>query len=134
MKKVLNNDKSNANILFAHILPRLGTFKGKLKLVTTPTFRVSPSELLVLGWINLPLMLKGSSVKTKEDLFASIMARFIIINVPSSYKAILGRQSQGNLHLRIDVKYQMVMFEIKEGDAKIFINQDDVRKAFIRAW
>ncbi|WP_248788861.1 hypothetical protein, partial [Escherichia coli] len=66
-------------------------------------------------------------------MFASTMARFIVMDVPSSYNAILGRQTQGNLHIRPDVKYLTVTFATKEGDAKIFIDQGEVRKVFVRA-
>ncbi len=101
--------------------------------MTSPTFGVSPSELPVLIWIDLPIMLRGNLVKTKEELFASTMTRFIVIDVPSSCNAIFERQPEGNLHLRIDVKYLTVIFEAKEGDAKIFIAQAKVKKVFVKA-
>ncbi len=49
MKRMLIDDGSNADILFSHLLPNLGISKGDLKLVTSPTFGVGPSELPVLG-------------------------------------------------------------------------------------
>ncbi len=61
------------------------------------------------------------------------MMRFIVIDVPSSYNAILRRQTQGNFHIRPDVKYLTVTFATKEGDAKIFIDQSKVRRVFTKA-
>ncbi len=61
------------------------------------------------------------------------MTRFIVIDVPSSYNAILGRQTQGNLHIRPDVRYLTVTFATKDGDAEVFIDQGEVRKVFVKA-
>ncbi|WP_248788875.1 hypothetical protein, partial [Escherichia coli] len=67
------------------------------------------------------------------ELYASTMARFIVMDVPSSYNAILGRQTQENLHIRPDVKYLTVTFTTKDGDAEVFIDQAEVRKVFVKA-
>ncbi len=93
VKKVLLDDGSNADVLFSHLLPSLGISRRDLKTVTSPTFGVGPSELPILGWMDLPLMLRGTSINNKDELFASVMTRFIVIDVPSSYNAILGRQT-----------------------------------------
>ncbi len=61
------------------------------------------------------------------------MTRFIVIDVPSSYNAILVRQTQGNLHIRPDKKYLTITFATKDGDAEIFIDQGEVRKVFAKA-
>ncbi|WP_271039623.1 reverse transcriptase domain-containing protein [Agrobacterium sp. ST15.13.040] len=132
VKRVLLDDGSNADVLFSHLLPSLGISSSELKPVTTPTFGVGPSELPVLGWIDLPLMMKGTSVDGAAELYASTMARFIVMDVPSSYNAILGRQTQGNLHIRPDVKYLTVTFATKDGDAEVFIDQAEVRKVFVK--
>ncbi len=133
VKRVLLDDGSNADVLFSHMLPNLGIPKGDLKPVTSPTFGVGPSELPVIGWIDLPLMLRGTSPQNKGELFASAMTRFIVIDVPLSYNAILGRQTQGNLHIRPYVKYLTVTFATKDEDAEIFIDQGEVRKVFVKA-
>ncbi len=91
VKIVLINDGSNANILFSHLLPNLGISKGDLKPITFPSFGIGPSKLLVLGWIDLPLMIRGALIQPNEELFGSTMTRFIIVDVPSSYNAILGK-------------------------------------------
>ena len=102
-------------------------------MVNSPTFGVGPSELPVLGCIDLPLMLKGTSPQNREELFTSVMMRFIVIDVPSSYNTILGRQTQGNLHICLNLKYLTVTFTTKEGDAEIFIDQSEVRRVFTKA-
>ncbi len=61
VKRVLLDDRSNADVLFFHLLPSLGIVKTDLETVTSPTFGVGPSKLPVLGWIDLPLMLSGTS-------------------------------------------------------------------------
>ncbi len=60
IKRVLLDDGSNADVLFSHLLPSLGISRNELKFVTSLTFGVGPSELPVLGWIDLPLMLRGT--------------------------------------------------------------------------
>ncbi len=78
-------------------------------------------------------MLRRTLSQNKAELFASVMTRFIVIDVPWSYNAILGRQTQENLHIRLDVKYLTVSFASKDGDAEIFIDQGEVRKIFVKA-
>ncbi len=62
VKKVLLDDGSNADVLFSHLLPSLGIAKNDLKPVTSPTFGVGPFELPILRWIDLPLMIGGTTV------------------------------------------------------------------------
>ncbi len=71
-------------------------------------------------------------VQNKKELFGSTMMRFIVIDVLFSYNAILGKETQGNLHIHPEVRYLMISFETKEGDTKIFIDQAKVRKLFGR--
>ncbi len=61
VKRVLLDDGSNIDAIFSHLLRNLGISKGELNTVKSPTFEVGPSELPVLGYIDLPLMLKGTS-------------------------------------------------------------------------
>ncbi len=92
---------SNADNLFAEMSTCLGITESGLKLMTSPRFGVRLVELPVLGWIHLPLVLKGTLVKIGEELlvkigeelFTSTMARFIVIDVQSSYNTILSRQT-----------------------------------------
>ncbi len=78
-------------------------------------------------------MMKGTLIDGIVELFASTMTRFIVMDVPSSYNGILGRQTEGNLHVRPDVKYLTVTFASKDRDPKIFIDQSKVRKVFVKA-
>ncbi len=130
---MLIEDGSNADVLFTHLLLNLGISKGDLKPITSPTFGIGPSELPMIRWLDLPLMLKGTLVQDKKELFGSIMMRFIVIDVHLLYNAILRKQTQGNLDVHPDMKYLMVTFGTKEGDAEIFIDQAEVRKIFMKA-
>ncbi len=96
---MLYDDDLSADVLFAHLLGILGFLKSYLKSMTLPTFKVGLVELPILGWIELPLMLKDTLVISGEKLFASIMTRFIVIDVALSYNSILYRKTQGNFHL-----------------------------------
>ncbi len=62
VKRVLLDNGSNTDVIFSYLLPKLGISKGDLNTVNSPTFGVGPSKLLVLGYIDLPLMLKWTSL------------------------------------------------------------------------
>ncbi len=66
VKRVLLDDGSNTDVIFSHLLTKLGIPRSDLSPVSSPTFGVEPSELPVLGYIDLPLMLKGVSPHSQE--------------------------------------------------------------------
>ncbi len=81
---MLLDDGSNADVLSAHLILSFKIFESDIKLMTSPMFGVVPIELPMLGWIDLPLMLKGTLVKMLKELFTSTMIRFITLDVASS--------------------------------------------------
>ncbi len=122
VKRVHCDDRSNTDVLCAHILAKLVISIEKLKLMCTLTYGIGLDELPIHRSIDLPFMLKGKCIGTKEELYTSKMARFIIINFPSPNNAIVGKQTHGSIHMRPDVKYLTVTFKAMKGYAPIFIN------------
>ncbi len=94
---------------------------------------MGPEKLSVLANIDLSFMVMGRAIGSSEELYASVMIKFIVIDVPSLYNAIVSRQTQGELHMRLDVKYLTVTFESVKGNAVIFIDHARVQKVFLMA-
>lgn len=55
------------------------------------------------------------------------MVKWLVVNVPSTYNAIIGRVTQTSIHMRTDVKYLRVIFETDDSDASILMDQKEAR-------
>ncbi len=126
VKRVFYDDRSKVDVLFICILPKLGVLVEALKPMVSPTYGVGPNELPVLSVIKLPFIAKGRGVWSSEELYVLVMENFIIVDVSSPYNTIVKSQTQGMLHMRANVKYPTMTFEVDKCEAVIFIDQAEV--------
>lgn len=59
------------------------------------------------------------------------MIKWLLMDVPSGYKAIIRRSTQTTVHMRTDIKYLMLLFETEDGDACIFVDKKEARSVMM---
>ena len=85
--RVLVDNGSSINIIFASTFDKMGIGREKLKLTNAHLWGFSRERVLPLGSIQLVLTLGDPPCK------ATIVVRFLIVDAPSAYNILLGRPS-----------------------------------------
>ena len=85
--RVLVDNESLANIIFASAFDKMGIGREKLELVNTHLRGFSGEKVLPLGSIQLVLILGDPPCQ------ATTTTRFLIVDAPSAYNMLLGRPS-----------------------------------------
>ncbi len=75
----------------------------------------------MLGTINLLPMLVGTD-KERRVICESYTTEFLILDIPSPYKAIIGKPAQLQFHIQFDVRWLMIVFVTLVKDATIFVD------------
>lgn len=63
-----------------------------------------------------------------EARFTSTMIKWLVVDVLSSYNAIIGRGTQMMVHMRMDIKYLTITFRTNDRDVAIYVNQKESPK------
>ncbi|XP_043699855.1 uncharacterized protein LOC122650512 [Telopea speciosissima] len=122
VKRILVDNGSSADILFGATYDLMDLSHNCLKPVEYPLQGFSGSQVKVSGSIDLPLT-AGS-----EDLQSTVMITFLVVDVPSSYNAILGRIGLNALHAIISMPHLKMKFLVKDGISECKGNQLASRK------
>ena len=115
--RVLVDNGSSANIIFASSFDKLGTGREKLELVNSYLRGFSRERVLPLGSIQLVLTLGDPSCQAK------IMVRFLIVDAPSSYNMLLGRPSLNTIRVIPSVYHMVIKFPTANGVGMVRGNQ-----------
>ena len=102
INKVLVDNGSSTNIIFASAFDKMGIGKEKLELVNTYLRGFSRERVLPLGSIQLVLTLGDPPCK------ATTTVRFLIVDAPSAYNMLLGRPSLNTIRA-IPSAYHMII-------------------------
>ena len=107
--RVLVNNGSSTDIIFASTFDKMGIEREKLEPVSTHLRGFSGEKVLPLGSIQLVLTLGDPSCQ------ATTAVRFLIVDAPSAYNMLLGRPSLNAIRAILSAYHMMIKFPTTSG-------------------
>ena len=107
--RVLFDNRSSANIIFASAYDKMGIGREKLEPVNTHLRGFSGEKVLPLGSIQLVLTLGDPPCQ------ATTTTRFLIVDAPSAYNMLLGRPSLKAIKAIPSAYHMMIKFPTVSG-------------------
>ncbi|KAJ3698137.1 hypothetical protein LUZ61_001842 [Rhynchospora tenuis] len=109
VKRILVDTGSSADVLYFDALKQLNLATFPLTPMHTPLVGFAGDRVVPLGTIELDVVFGESP----RDVSTKI--KFIVVNAPSAYNAILGRKSLNSIGAIASTKHLMIKFPTKEG-------------------
>ena len=122
--RVLVDNGSSSDIIFASALDKMGIGKEKLEPVNTFLRGLSGERVLPLGSIQLMLTLGEPPCQ------ATTTVRFLIVDAPSAYNMLLGRPSLNNIRAIPSTYHMVVKFPTANEVGMVKGNQRVARECY----
>ncbi|XP_075489446.1 uncharacterized protein LOC142528285 [Primulina tabacum] len=123
-RRVFVDSSSSVNVLFQEALDQIDLKNHSLELVETTFFGFAGHTLRSRGEIML-LITMGSG-----ELRKSVMTIFTVVNAPSSYNVILGRQAMNAFKAVASIYHRKIKFPVKGKIGEVRDDQPSFRKCY----
>ncbi|XP_064979721.1 uncharacterized protein LOC135622020 [Musa acuminata AAA Group] len=113
VRRIMVDTGSSADILYFDAFRKLGLARENMKLMCSALTGFTGDSISPLGAITLPLTL-GAPPRLK-----TVMTTFLVVDLPTTYNAILGRPTLNKVRAIISTYYQTVKFPTHAGVGEV---------------